>query len=330
MKQLNLKTLTAGLVAFLLMSGIFANQAFAAAPLARIVVAKSGGNYTTITAALNAITPTATNPYVIEVWPGVYTETTSVNLKSYVHLKGSGRDVTTVKTSQGTNASVIIADGLTKVSISGLNITGGQYGIFWARTDGTISDNQLSNNSLGISMQGAGDTSNPLKSVSFIGNIVNNNTSYGIEFNRATAVATDNIITRNCTAGGYGITIANDRGATPPYANLVISGNVINAHNCTAIGVAYDSAPTISNNEISDNASGILYTYVTSGGVAHNNKIVNSGIDVTVSDVASPLNNGTPPNFPNISFNVFDDIGGTTRGVGSYNVNSNGDPILVP
>lgn len=254
------------MLTLLFISVVFVNNAFAAAPLARVVVAKSGGNYTTIKAALAAITPTATNPYVIEVWPGVYTETSAVVLKSYVHLKGSGRDVTTVKTSLGTNDNVISAVGLTNVTISGLNMAGGQRGIYWNTTDGTVSDNLLSDNWMGITM--VGDTSTPLKSVHFTRNIVRKNTGYGIEFSGATAVATDNIISGNCTVtGAAGITIAGDNGPTPPFANLIISGNVISANNCTGIIVHYDSAPVISNNEIFNNVNGISYSYVTSGGL---------------------------------------------------------------
>lgn len=56
-------------------------------------VAKSGGDYTTITDAMNAITDaTSANPYLIKVGPGTYTET--VTLKPSVSIEGSGRDIT--------------------------------------------------------------------------------------------------------------------------------------------------------------------------------------------------------------------------------------------
>ena len=76
--------------------------------------------------------------------------------------------------------------------------------------------------------------------------------------------------------------------------------------------------------------------YLAAGGKLTHNVIVNNGgaafTDIIVADGGA----GIAVN-PNISFNVFDDIsagtsfpGSGTRGVGTYNVKSNGDPILVP
>jgi hypothetical protein len=87
----------------------------------RVVVAQSGGDYTSISAALAAISPSASSPYVIDVMPGTYTE--NITMKSYVHLRGAGRDVTTLT---GSSSSPIISiDSLTNVAISGLTVSGG-------------------------------------------------------------------------------------------------------------------------------------------------------------------------------------------------------------
>lgn len=70
-----------------------------------ITVAKSGGDYNSVAAALNSIgDASASNPYLVRVMPGVYTETELVAVKSYVHLQGSG-PVATVITSARTGAS---------------------------------------------------------------------------------------------------------------------------------------------------------------------------------------------------------------------------------
>lgn len=68
-----------------------------AKPAQIVTVAKSGGDFTTITAALASITDSGySKPYVIEVAPGTYTEPAGVELKDYVEIHGSGEDMTRV------------------------------------------------------------------------------------------------------------------------------------------------------------------------------------------------------------------------------------------
>lgn len=67
-----------------------------------VVVAKSGGDYTSITDAMNAISPSSSERYLVLVMPGVYEE--QVTVKQYVHLKGAGEGVTFVS-SQANNAN---------------------------------------------------------------------------------------------------------------------------------------------------------------------------------------------------------------------------------
>jgi hypothetical protein len=66
-----------------------------------LVVAKSGGNYTSLTAALASIADaSATKPYLIKVMPGVYDLAgASLQLKPFVDLEGSGMNNTIITSS---------------------------------------------------------------------------------------------------------------------------------------------------------------------------------------------------------------------------------------
>jgi hypothetical protein len=60
-------------------------------PAREVWVAPSGGDFTTVTAALASITDaSSTNPYVVRIAPGVYDEPSTVVLKNHVALVGSG------------------------------------------------------------------------------------------------------------------------------------------------------------------------------------------------------------------------------------------------
>jgi hypothetical protein len=61
-------------------------------------VAKSGGDHTTLTAAMASITDaSATKSYLIRIAPGTYDEPGGVVLKSFVDIEGSGPNTTVVR-----------------------------------------------------------------------------------------------------------------------------------------------------------------------------------------------------------------------------------------
>lgn len=57
----------------------------------RITVATDGGNYESIKEAMDSITDSSiTNPYVIDVYPGVYVESNPITCQAFVYLVGHG------------------------------------------------------------------------------------------------------------------------------------------------------------------------------------------------------------------------------------------------
>jgi hypothetical protein len=66
-----------------------------------VVVAQSGGDFTSVQAALTSITDASdTNRYLVWVGPGVYTET--VTMKPYVDIEGAGELLTTISSGSAT------------------------------------------------------------------------------------------------------------------------------------------------------------------------------------------------------------------------------------
>jgi hypothetical protein len=102
-----------------------------AKPLKNIVtVAKGNGNFTNPVAAMNSITDaSATNPYLVLIAPGTYTLTTTLVMKPYVDISGSGEYITKLAgaiSSTDTTTSAIVK-GANHATLSNLCIsnTGG-------------------------------------------------------------------------------------------------------------------------------------------------------------------------------------------------------------
>lgn len=106
-----------------------------------VVVAKSGGDYTSIQAAIDSITDAESyNPYLVWAAPGVYDE--QVTMKPNVHLQGAGQEATiiTSNTSNGswppTQATVLLASDTSLRDLSIRNYADGNYNAALLATTG--------------------------------------------------------------------------------------------------------------------------------------------------------------------------------------------------
>lgn len=255
MRKITLKMGFCILAMALLFSAMMIQQAVAQVA-GRVVVATSGGDYTTVSAALAAINPTASNPYIIDVMPGTYVD--NFTMKSYVHLRGAGSDVTIIQ-STSTDTILVTVSSATNVTISGLTLKQGRQGIYITEASPTIHSNTIMTSTFsGIFIDGnsspvirdntisgngdAGIIHQPSGSSSpfIIGNTITGNTNYGIFYWSGSNASTirENKITGN---GPRGIHITNGNSPRVLY-------NQITGHSITDIGVGSSSNPNISFN----------------------------------------------------------------------------------
>lgn len=101
---------------------------------------EGSGRFVSIVDAIASITDAAyTNPYLIKVGPGVYTETTIV-LPPYVYLTGSGKLETTIVGNDISGIVVQVSDctEVSNLSITGTSASTGTIGVYFPSTGSTF------------------------------------------------------------------------------------------------------------------------------------------------------------------------------------------------
>jgi len=177
-------------------------------PANRVIVAKIGGNYTSIAAALDAISPSTDNPYLIEVMPGSYVEPPLI-MKTFVQLRGSGRRVTHVSC-----PSIVIDSSARFAAISDISFAGpGDIGILIDSVNSpiNINDNSIRNFGVGIKVINSNQV-----------HIANNNIR-GVGTGVLCESGSPNIL-YNVFTNNLGPDILIEEGATP-----IIGFNVLNS-----------------------------------------------------------------------------------------------------
>lgn len=97
-----------------------------------IRVAQSGGDYTSIQAAIlaaSALTPISTNPVIIQIYPGVYAETNPIIIPNFVTITGMGRNSDVIVTPITSTTAAIFQmssnSALFNLTVDGANGVGG-------------------------------------------------------------------------------------------------------------------------------------------------------------------------------------------------------------
>lgn len=217
---------------FFVMLVALPNKAEAASEAQRVVVALSGGDFTSINDALNSISPDENNPYVIDVMPGTYTE--NVTMKDYVHLRGAGAVVTTIQAQSQSNMTITIVN-LTNVTISGVTITGGITGIRISASSPMIKENIIRDS-------GGFGIWNTSSSGTFLKNTISGHYGDGFYNHESSPKIIGNVIINN---SGNGIVETNE-------SSSIIKNNIIEG-NGSGIFITY-SSPSIIHNKITNNS----------------------------------------------------------------------------
>lgn len=275
-----------------------------------VVVAKAGGDFTNIAAAMAAINPTADNPYVIKVMPGIYQVSwdwvnkwgAGIVMKSYVHLQGTGRDVTTIE-GVGVVNSTIGCESVTHATISGFTFKGSKFGGYETIKAIMVSDSSYitieDNNFVGPLAPAIVDT-DPASTTIVRGNRFTNLTFQ--EWGMTGIMMGGNAIYTNNIFEGNGWTALAIYNGSP-----VIRGNLFTA-NGYAVSVL-GGTPTIKDNVMTGNWRGLSF----GGGIAMNNKITgSSSCDVNAGSSAI------------LSYNIFDTLCPGSSYIGKYNLKSDG------
>ena len=107
-----------------------------------LVVAKSGGDYSSVQAAVDSVDEaSSSNPYLIWVAPGVYNE--SVTMKPHVHVQGAGQDATVISSTATsgdwppTTGTLVLTDHVSLRDLSVSNLGTGTRNVALIGTEGT-------------------------------------------------------------------------------------------------------------------------------------------------------------------------------------------------
>jgi hypothetical protein len=277
-------------------------------------VAKSGGDFTSVQAALDSITDAAADkPYLIKIAPGVYTE--QVTLKEHVALEGAGEGKTILRwtggnsdpaVSSGESATVIGANHAELRLLTIESVAGGTHPhavAIWNRNAST----NLSNITATAS---GGTTSNDAVLNRFSSSKMTNVTataSGGAESYGMTILQSSSLTMVNVTATASGAT--NSAGLHIESSSLTMDNVTATASGGTNSWGVHNASSSLTMTNVTASASGgginnygvanysssptMDNVTATASGGTHNRGVYNGGSSPTMTNVTATASGGT-------------------------------------
>jgi hypothetical protein len=250
-------------------------------PAQVVWVAKSGGDYTSLSVALDSIIDADKDkPYVVKIAPGRYKEISTVVLKSYVDVEGSGQGATTINCVCGSDSldgsSAAVSAGVITAEIRHLTINSTGSGSVNRYSSGVytngVSDGSFSMLHVTATATGSpenyavyNDSSEPsMLHVTATATATGAKFNYGV-YNNVSSPSMTNV-TATATGSPENYAVANDA-ASPSMTNVTATatGGSFNY----GVGNLSSSSPSIRNSSITGTTNSIFNSELSSAKVAN-------------------------------------------------------------
>jgi len=294
-----------------------------------VIVAKQGGDYTSITDALNNINADGNNRYLVWIAPGNYQE--NVVMEPWVDLMGAGELLTTIWNNGSNDSNVAVVKGADNAMLSHLTIqcSGGQFTKAMLNSNAspellhvTLIAGNTTSIAMGIHNTGAtaSEGSYPdLEAVTLrlIQSSPLSGTLYGLYNSNMSYPALHNVsFYLNNGSEGYAIYNVDQGGVEVSDASLVVS-NFSDAYGIQTAGEVSDLNNVRMEIQGVDNAAGILVT-------SSNVEIRNVQIDVEADNATGISSVATEEWYDSIVRVNANHPSGTAKGI----INNEGNIIL--
>ena len=235
------------------------------------------GDFLLLSTALDSINDaSASNPYVVRIAPGEYTETSPVALKTYVDVEGSGQGITTITCAcagadyDASSATVSAGDIAAEIRHLTINNTGGDSVSIGVHTedvvDGTVSMSDVTATGTGGTSYNYGvynwSSSPSMTDVTATG--TGGTYSYGV-YNTSSSSPSMNNVTATGTGGTNNRGVYNDW-SSPSMTDVTATGT--GGTNNRGVYNAFWSSPSIRNSSITGDDYSIHNSGTSSAQVA--------------------------------------------------------------